>query len=178
MMKKRTNQIKDDFFQNLEIEIKIFIVLNVWISFNHLVFMSVIAYFVDCEFRFREMLITFKSFFEQHTNEKLTKTIMNVLQVYKFIRRLMTIIADNASNNATLRKYLFEKLTKMNVKWDSKINIINCMTHVLQLSVIALLIALRVRFLIMSRCHNWRSHLLYIMRFTNSTNADIKLSNT
>ncbi len=77
--------------------------------------MSVIAYFVDCEFRFREMFITFKSLFEQHTNEKLTEAIMNILQIYKFIRKLMTIIADNASNNVTLRKHLFEKLTKMNV---------------------------------------------------------------
>ncbi len=77
--------------------------------------MSVIAYFVDCEFRFREVLIAFKSLFEQHTNEKLTEAIMNILQVYKLTRRLMTIIADNASNNATLRKHLFEKLTKMNV---------------------------------------------------------------
>ncbi len=40
---------------------------------------------------------------------------MNILQNYKFIRRLITIIANNASNNITLRKYLFEKLTKMNV---------------------------------------------------------------
>jgi hypothetical protein len=29
MMKKRANQIKNDLFQNLEIEIKIFIVLNI-----------------------------------------------------------------------------------------------------------------------------------------------------
>jgi hypothetical protein len=145
MMRKRANQIKDDLFQNLEIEIKIFIALNVWISFNHLVFMSVIAYFVDCEFRFREVLIAFKSLLEQHTNEKLTEAIMNILQVYKFTRRLMTIIADNASNNVTLRKHLFEKLTKMNVNWDSEINIINCMIHVLQLFVIAFLIALRVQ---------------------------------
>jgi hypothetical protein len=145
MMKKRANQIKDDFFQNLEIEIKIFIVLNVWISFNHLVFMNVIAYFVDCEFRFREVLITFKSFFEQHTNEKLSEAIMNILQIYKFTRKLMTIIVDNASNNATLRKHLFEKLTKMNVNWDSEIDIINCMTHVLQFFVIVFLIVLRVQ---------------------------------
>jgi hypothetical protein len=145
MMKKRANQIKDDLFQNLEIEIKIFIALNVWISFNHLVFMNVIAYFVDCEFRFREMLITFKLLFKQHTNEKLTEAIMNILQIYKFIRRLMTIIADNVSNNATLRKHLFEKLTKMNVNWDFEIDIINCMIHVLQFFVIALLTALRVQ---------------------------------
>jgi hypothetical protein len=78
--------------------------------------MNVIAYFVNCEFRFREVFITFKSFFEQHTNEKLIKAIMNILQIYKFIRKLMTIIVDNVSNNATLRKHLFEKLTKMNVK--------------------------------------------------------------
>jgi predicted metal-binding protein len=145
MMKKRANQIKNDLFQNLEIEIKIFIVLNVWISFNHFVFMNVIAYFVDCEFRFREAFIAFKFLLEQHTNEKLTEAIMNILQVYKFIRKLMTIIADNASNNATLRKHLFEKLTKMNVNWDFEIDIINCMTHVLQLFVIALLTALRMQ---------------------------------
>jgi hypothetical protein len=145
MMRKWANQIKDDFFQNLEIEIKIFIALNVWISFNHFVFMSVTTYFVNCEFRFREMFITFKLLFEQHTNEKLTEAIMNILQVYKFTRRLMTIIADNASNNATLRKHLFEKLMKMNINWDSEIDIINCMIHFLQLFVIAFLIALRMQ---------------------------------
>jgi hypothetical protein len=145
MMKKRANQIKDDLFQNLEANLKIFIVLNVWISFNHLVFLDVTIYFIDCEFRFREMLIIFKSLFEQHTSEKLTEAIMNILQIYKFNRKLMTITVDNASNNVTLRKHLFEKLTKINVKWDSKIETINCMIHVLQLFVTALLIALRIQ---------------------------------
>jgi hypothetical protein len=145
MMKKRTNQIKDDFFQNLEANIKIFIVLNVWISFNHFVFLDVTISFIDCEFRFRKVFIIFKFLLEQHTNEKLTKAIMNILQIYKFNRRLMIIIVDNASNNVTLRKHLFEKLTKMNVEWDSKIETINCMIHVLQLFVIALLIALRIQ---------------------------------
>jgi hypothetical protein len=142
---KSENQIKDDFFQNLEINIKIFIVLNVWISFNRFVFLDVTIYFIDCEFRFREMFIIFKSFFEQHTNEKLTKAIMNILQIYKFNRRLMTIIVDNASNNVTLRKHLLKKFTKMNVKWNSKIETINCIIHVLQLFVTALLIALRIQ---------------------------------
>jgi hypothetical protein len=144
MMKKRANQIKNDHFQNLEANIKIFIVLNVWISFNHFVFFDVTIYFIDCEFRFREVFIIFKSLFEQHTNKKLTEVIMNILQIYKFNRKLMTIIVDNASNNVTLRKHLFKKLTKMNVEWDSKIEIINCMIHVLQLFVIAFLITLRV----------------------------------
>jgi hypothetical protein len=40
---------------------------------------------------------------------------MNILQDYKFIRKLMIIIVDNTFNNVTLRKHLFEKLTKMNV---------------------------------------------------------------
>jgi hypothetical protein len=145
MMRKRANQMKDDIFQNLEVETKIFIALNVWISFNHLTFLDVIAYFVDCEFRFRKIFIAFKSFSEQHTKKKLTKTIMNILQDYKFTRKLMTITVDNTFNNATLRKHLFEKLTKMNVDWDSETDIINCMTHVLQLFVIALLTALRVQ---------------------------------
>ncbi len=144
MMKKRSNQIKDDFFQNFEANIKIFIVLNVWISFNHFVFIDVTIYFIDCEFRFRKMFIIFKFLFEQYTNEKLTKTIMNILQVYKFNRKLMIIIVNNALNNVTLRKHLFEKLTKMNVKWDLKIETINCIIHMLQLFVITLLIALRI----------------------------------
>jgi hypothetical protein len=147
MMKKRVNQIKDDLFQNLKTNIKIFIVLNVWISFNHHVFFDVTIYFINCEFRFREMFIIFKSFFKQHTNEKLTEAIINILQIYKFNRKLMTIIVDNASNNVTLRKHLFEKLTKMNVKWDSEIETINCMIHVLQLFVTGFLIALRIQIL-------------------------------
>jgi hypothetical protein len=115
MMRKRANQMKDDIFQNFEVETKIFIALNVKISFNHLTFFDVIVYFVDCEFRFRKILITFKSLSEQHTKKKLTETIMNILQNYKFTRRLMTITVDNAFNNVTLRKHLFEKLTKINV---------------------------------------------------------------
>jgi hypothetical protein len=145
MMRKRTNQMKNDIFQNLEVETKIFIALNVWISFNHLTFFDVTAYFVDCEFRFRKIFIAFKSLSKQHTKKKLTETIMNILQDYKFIRRLMTIIVDNAFNNVTLRKHLFEKLTKMNLDWNSEIDIINCMIHVLQFFVITLLIALRVQ---------------------------------
>jgi hypothetical protein len=145
MMRKRANQMKDDIFQDLEVETKVSIALDVWISFNHLTFLDITAYFIDCEFRFRKILIAFKSLSEQHTKKKLAETIINILQDYKLTRRLMTITANNASNNATLRKHLFEKLTKMNVDWDSEIDIINCMIHVLQLFVIALLIALRVQ---------------------------------
>jgi hypothetical protein len=145
MMKKRANQMKNDIFQNLEVETKVFIALNVWISFNHLTFLDITAYFIDCEFQFRKIFIAFKSLSKQHTKKKLIKTIMNILQNYKFIRRLMIIIANNTSNNVTLRKHLFEKLTKMNVNWDFEINIINCMIHVLQLFVIAFLTALRVQ---------------------------------
>jgi hypothetical protein len=125
--------------------IKIFIVLNMWISFNHFVFFDVTIYFMNCEFRFRKMFIIFKFLFEQHTNEKLTKAIMNILQIYKFNRKLMTIIVDNALNNVTLRKHLFKKLIKINVKWNSKIEIIICMTYVLQLLITAFLIALRIQ---------------------------------
>ncbi len=105
--------------------------------FNHFVFFDITIYFINCEFRFRKMFIFFKFLFKQHINEKLSKTIMNILQIYKFNCRFMTIIVDNVLNNVTLWKHLFEKLTKMNVKWDLKIKIINCMIHVLQLFVIA-----------------------------------------
>jgi NRPS condensation-like uncharacterized protein len=56
MMRKRTNQIKDDLFQNLEANIKIFIVLNVWISFNHFVFSMLRSVSLIASFDFEKCL--------------------------------------------------------------------------------------------------------------------------
>ena len=132
-------------FKNLKSQIKISIICDVWINLNHLTFLKVIVYFINKDWRYREIFIAFKFLKNFHNDKKLIQTILNILIVYDLQTRLMIVIADNVKNNVFLRFHLSEKLAAMNIEWDNENDIIDCMTHVIKLIVNALLKHLNVQ---------------------------------
>lgn len=57
MMKTRADEMKQNFFKNLNSKVKVSIVCDVWTSLNHLAFLKIIVYFVDKDWKYREILI-------------------------------------------------------------------------------------------------------------------------
>lgn len=145
MIKQRVKEIKKKILKNLKLTTKIFIALNVWINLNHVAFLSVIVYFIDKNWQYRKIFISFKSLSEQHFEEKMINTILKILQRYDLTSRLIIVTANNVNNNQFLRKHLFKRLRFLNVNWNAKTKIMNCMIHVLQLIVIAFLMSLNVQ---------------------------------
>ncbi len=93
-VRKKYQIIQNRFLQNLKSHIKINIALNNWTSSNNIVFMNVTNYFINKNWKYHEMLLTFQLLSDAHTNETIIKIVVNILKKYKLKNRLLAIIID------------------------------------------------------------------------------------
>jgi hypothetical protein len=96
-IRKKYQIIQSRFLQNLKSNIKINIALNNWTSLNNIVFINVTNYFIDKNWKYREMLLTFQSLSDVYTSKTMIKIVVNKLKKYKLKNHLLAIIIDNAS---------------------------------------------------------------------------------
>ncbi len=64
----------------LKTQIKVFIALNKWSSLNYLAFLDIIAYFIDAEWKYTEILLVFKELKNQYNDENLAEYILKILK--------------------------------------------------------------------------------------------------
>jgi hypothetical protein len=64
--------------------------------------MAVTGYFLDQEWNYREILLSFEPLRGSHTWAYLSTVFLNLLEKHKITNRVLTIMTDNASNNGTL----------------------------------------------------------------------------
>ncbi len=62
------------------------------------------------------MLFAFQSLSDAHTDEMMTKIVVDILKKYKLENRLFAVTTDNASNNEKMRKNIKNMLKKINVE--------------------------------------------------------------
>jgi hypothetical protein len=134
-IRKKYQIIQCRFLQNLKSNIKINIALNNWTSSNNIVFMNITNYFINKNWKYREVLLIFQSLSDAHTSETMIKIVVNILKKYKLKNRLLAIIIDNASNNEKMRKKMKKILKKIDIEWDHEKNHVFCIAHVIQLAV-------------------------------------------
>ena len=106
LIKKCVKKLKKTVLAELRSKTKISLTLNCWTSLNNLAFLSITEYFIDENWDYWEILLEFQSLWGQHFRKNLTKVVMNVLNSYKILNKLLIITADNAFNNATLHTEL------------------------------------------------------------------------
>ena len=68
--------------------------------------MAITGYFIDVNWRYREVLLGFEHLQGTHTGESLAGVLEGVLKRHDISDRILAITTDNASNNNTLTKYL------------------------------------------------------------------------
>jgi hypothetical protein len=124
---------------------KISLALDCWTSPNHYSFLGITGYFVSDDWRYCEVLLAFKPLRGKHSGSRLAEYVMETLAFYNLTKRLLTITADNAKNNSTLRKQLRRLLQKENIEWDHRQGTIRCMSHTIQLSVVKFLSILKIQ---------------------------------
>ena len=71
--------------------------------------------------------------------------VIDVLDTYGVSNCLMAVTADNASNNDALQRHISKCLYEKCYAWDYEANTVNCITHVIQLGINALLSKLKVQ---------------------------------
>ncbi len=143
-IRKKYQIIQTRLLQNLKTSIEVNIALNNWTSSNNIAFMSVTSYFIDKNWKYREMLLIFQSLSDAHTEEMMINIVVDILKKYNLKNRLLAIIIDNASNNEKIRKDIKNVLKNIEIVWDYEKNHVSCVAHVIQLAVNELLKSMKV----------------------------------
>ncbi|KAJ5310941.1 uncharacterized protein N7443_003402 [Penicillium atrosanguineum] len=82
--------------QSLPLGTKLSLALNCWTSPFQQAFMAIIAYFLDQDWAYREVLLSFEPLSGTHSGTNLGEVI------YKIIDRVLAVTTDNTLNNTTL----------------------------------------------------------------------------
>ena len=83
--------------------------------------------------------MNFKELEGRHTDEQLSKEVLEILIEFNLCEKLYCITSDNAGNMGKLMKCLSKRLRKRGVIWKASENHISCLNHVLNLGVQAFL---------------------------------------
>ena len=94
--------------------------------------MAITGYFIDTNWRYREVLLGFEHLEGNHTGQSLVQTLDSILAKHNISDRVLAITTDNARNNATLTRELQQALDSAN--FCAKQGHIPCLAHVIQLS--------------------------------------------
>ncbi len=143
-IRKKYQIIQNRVLQDLKSNIKISIALNNWTSSNNIVFINVTDYFINKNWKYREIFFAFQSLSDAHTNEMMTKIVVNILKKYKLKNWLFAMTTNNASNNDKMRKNMKKILKDLEVKWEHEKNHVSCIAHVIQLAVNELLVSMKI----------------------------------
>lgn len=142
---QRFDAMQKGLLRDLPSSRKISLALDCWTSPNHYAFLAITGYFISNDWRYCEVLLAFKPLRGKHSGSRLAEYVMETLSFYDLTGRLLTITADNAKNNSTLRRHLHRLLRKENVEWDYRQGTIRCISHTIQLSVQRFLSQLKIQ---------------------------------
>ena len=169
---RKMNAICWNNLKKLKNNIKINVVLNNWISSNNIKFMKITTYFIDNRWKYRKTLLVFHSLYDSHIEKFMTKKMCKILKNYKIDNCLLKLICDNVLNNEKINICMKILLKILNIKWNSKINHIFCLIHVVQLIVYALLSFLK------TMIKNDSIDVVFQKSFLLEINSAVNLSNT
>ena len=131
-LQKRTQDIEDQLLVDLPPEGKISLALDCWTSPNKLAFMAITGYFIDKNWKYREVVLGFEHIQGSHTGETLAEILRGIVMKHSIANRILAITTDNASNNITLTRDIQQALSFGN--FCTKRGHLPCLAHVIQLS--------------------------------------------
>jgi hypothetical protein len=141
-------KLEQNMLSNVVPGSKITISLDCWSSTTRLSFMGIIAHYIDKSWVLCQELIGFESLVGVHSGNALAQVINNVFQQHNLFDRVVSITTDNASSNTTMvleiNGYLQEAL-KANSILKKKVQHVPCLSHVIRLSLQALLSFVQLR---------------------------------
>jgi hypothetical protein len=76
--------------------------LDVWTSKNHKAILGIIGHWVSPDFEYQERVLEFSELEGFHSGENMAESLQRMLVELRIEEKLLTITADNASNNETL----------------------------------------------------------------------------
>jgi hypothetical protein len=135
MVKEDQQSILSSFPPNA----KLSIALDCWTSPFQQAFMAVTGYFIDQDWKYREILLGFEPLHGPHSGANLSTVLLQLLQQHNIVDRVLAITTDNASNNNTLIESIQESIQSLEPLNQTVLVRIPCLAHVIQLSLKELL---------------------------------------
>jgi hypothetical protein len=124
------------------------VTLDGWKSQNKLPFIGINATWCSSDFKVYRACLDFVQITESHSGENMAGYVFKALKQHNCLTKLLTITADNASNNDTLCRHLYRQMTPLYDEWLSEHPIrgermrfmgeesqIRCFAHILNLVV-------------------------------------------
>jgi hypothetical protein len=118
---------------------KLSIALDCWTSPFRQAFLAITGYFIDTQWKYREVLLAFEPLEGSHSGYNLSKVLMDILDKYKISDRVIAITTDNASNNNTMLRFT------QDIGGNRALIRTQCLAHVIQLCLTDLLSDLKVQ---------------------------------
>ena len=156
---KRLKSIEKNLLNDLFFNAKLFLILNCWSTKNRQSYMSFIMFFIDRNWNFFEMLLSFECIRKKHNEKNLIDIVWLIVFFHRVQHKLMIITTNNASNNDTLFFDLMNNFQNrnsnsiMNVDFehenfeniDTKSIHLFCLIHVIQLTLQILLNSIKIK---------------------------------
>ena len=103
------------------------------------IFCAVTGYFIDQDWNYREILLSFEPLHGTHSGINLSAVLLDLLQQHSIADRVLAITSDNASNNSTLLSNIQDSIQSLDLHDVTPIIRVLCLAHVIQLSLKQLL---------------------------------------
>jgi hypothetical protein len=138
------NQLMDELARTCS---TIALSLDVWTSKNHKAILGVIGHWLTPNFEYRERVLEFSELFGSHSGENMAELLQKMLSELQIEQKLLTITADNATNNESLVSELYFNLKEKyssndsnpthqtSLRFQGVDSYIRCLAHVLNLIV-------------------------------------------
>jgi hypothetical protein len=143
IQKKLLRDLSDD-------DIKVSFFMNCWSFFNRQKYLAVIAYFIDTQWIYHEVLLAFEHISDFHIELKLAKVVQNVVIRHELKKRLYAVTNNNAFNNLIMHTELNHLLRINRIFVDVESNVrdvkrVSCLAHVIQLILQKFLKKIRIK---------------------------------
>ncbi|POW23128.1 hypothetical protein PSHT_00550 [Puccinia striiformis] len=106
--------------------------LDAWTSPNQKAFMAITAHGITADWKMLEVVVAMPTVHGQHSGENFGNLFVDSLNKLGLSDALVSITADNASNNSTLARQVENRLGRSIFKADTQL--LGCMAHVINLA--------------------------------------------
>jgi hypothetical protein len=143
----RVPKIEEETIQLLENTCStISLSIDGWTSSNDIPFLGVNGKWAGPDFKIHKICIDFVELNDAHSGENFAEVIFQSLKRYNLLKKLISITGDNASNNDTLCRHLYAKLSRVYdnhldthgfrgeaMRFEPEKGQIRCLAHILNL---------------------------------------------
>lgn len=125
-------------------------IIDAWTSPNQMGFVAIMILWLTPNMELKQRLIEFDTIDGHHSGFNLSVKLTNALQRYNLVEKLVSITADNASNNKSLNDQMFNTLQQklqqghqLLIKFQGTHSFVRCLAHIINLLVKDILAALK-----------------------------------